>query len=483
MAANKADKRPKHKTIAYAGYSIRRLPNGMWQTDNNLPDDPVTGEKRRRRKCFTTLDAAKAYAKGQSGSEKTNGRQIYLLKETDRTAAARAIQQLGPDATLDEAIKFWKRHHPDAGAAMLGETTDIWLAKMIEKNLRPATVRDYRHKIRKFVDKLGKDKPVAAITDDAVKSFIQSLGVSTLSRKGWKTVLGTFFRYCQKEKILKHNPAWEADIELAIEDEKAIAIMPPSTVRKFMHKAEELYPEAVAALAIQFFAGLRPTEMQGQYGLEDSAVTAAKTKAQIAHKRLADAKEHGGAQAIRLAHEAAEAARLEVVAARAAAKKSAKGKPALLGGLQWEDIRLHADADEQPTIYIGPNIAKKRRQRYVDITDNLLQWLMKYRKHAGPVAPSPRAFRRIRKAIAKAAELDRWTPDVTRHSFASYHYALHKDIGGLQAQMGHTGDPDVLVNHYRKAATKADAKVFWAILPEDKDKQCEKHFQMTARGA
>ena len=477
MRTDRPKKRRKYKTVSIAGFSIRLLPQGKWQTDNNLEG------KERRRKCFDNIEEAKAHALETSKTAQANGRQIYLLKETDRTAAAKAIKELGSQATISAAVEFWKRHHPDAGAATLGEMSDAWLEQMEKDKLRPASIRDARHKIRKFTEKAGKGKPVAAVTDGDVKTYIESRDFAPLTKKGWKRVLGTFFEFCRKRKVIKNNPAREAELENEATDEKEVVFMPQQTVQKFLHKVEELHPAAVGAFAILFMAGLRPTEMLGQYGLEDPRITEAKTKAHNAKKLLADAKEHGSASAVKQAREAAEAATLEVREARAAAKRKARGEPALLGGLQWEDVKLHADAGEKPTIHVKPETSKRRRSRFVDISDNLLAWLLEYRKLSGRVAPSPRLFRRMRKEILKAAGMKNWTPDITRHTFATYHYAMHKNIDDLQAQMGHTGDADVLCNHYKNHATKAEAAKFWAIVPKDQTKEEKPSAQFKKAGA
>jgi integrase len=57
-----------------------------------------------------------------------------------------------------------------------------------------------------------------------------------------------------------------------------------------------------------------------------------------------------------------------------------------------------------------------------------------------------------------------WPKNVLRHTYASYHYALHRDEGKLQAMMGHDSK-DVLHQHYRAVVRRADAEAFWGILP------------------
>lgn len=54
--------------------------------------------------------------------------------------------------------------------------------------------------------------------------------------------------------------------------------------------------------------------------------------------------------------------------------------------------------------------------------------------------------------------------NVLRHTFGSYHYALHRNENLTAAEMGNS--PAVIFRHYR-AVVKPDATaMFWNILPE-----------------
>lgn len=52
-----------------------------------------------------------------------------------------------------------------------------------------------------------------------------------------------------------------------------------------------------------------------------------------------------------------------------------------------------------------------------------------------------------------------------RHSYAPYWMTLHGDEDRCRDAMGHA-TKDILVKHYRKHTTKADARAFWALTPE-----------------
>ena len=128
-----------------------------------------------------------------------------------------------------------------------------------------------------------------------------------------------------------------------------------------------------------------------------------------------------------------------------------------LARLDWRNIDFKARS-----IMVDPATAKRRRSRYVKMSANLIAWLTPYRRTSGTVFYSRRLFR---KAVDKA-EIPTWTPDVMRHTFASYHLAKHGDANATALQLGHAGAPGILFDHYRALAKSKDARAFWKIKPK-----------------
>lgn len=128
-----------------------------------------------------------------------------------------------------------------------------------------------------------------------------------------------------------------------------------------------------------------------------------------------------------------------------------------LARLDWRNIDFKAR-----TILVDPATAKRRRSRYVKMSANLIEWLTPYRRTSGTVFYSRRLFRKV---VDKAG-IATWTPDVMRHSFASYHLAAHGDANSTALQLGHAGAPGILFDHYRALAKPKDARAFWRIKPK-----------------
>lgn len=129
-------------------------------------------------------------------------------------------------------------------------------------------------------------------------------------------------------------------------------------------------------------------------------------------------------------------------------------RPAEAEKLDWVNISF-----ENKTIKVSPETAKKRRMRYVDMSPNLMTWLLPYRQPSGVIYFSRRQF----DAVRLKANVH-WTNDVLRHSYGSYHLARDENAAKTSLQMGHR-DPEVLFNHYRNLVTRDDAKAFWEITP------------------
>jgi len=125
-----------------------------------------------------------------------------------------------------------------------------------------------------------------------------------------------------------------------------------------------------------------------------------------------------------------------------------------LQNLDWENINL-----DKLTIRVSAATAKRRRKRIVNMSSNLRDWLKAHAASSGKIFSSRRIARRIR-SIANVE----WCPDIMRHTFGSYHLALHNDVAFTAKQMGHSSS-DMILNHYYALVEDRDAKMFWNITP------------------
>lgn len=119
---------------------------------------------------------------------------------------------------------------------------------------------------------------------------------------------------------------------------------------------------------------------------------------------------------------------------------------------------------EDKSIIVGAEVAKKRSRRVVEMADALIAWLKPLLPVKGPIVDAL-AFRENFDGLRAAAKLTDWPHNGLRHSFGSYHLAVHGDAVKTAMQMGHR-DSNVVHNHYKALVLKAEAEKFWGLRPE-----------------
>ena len=107
------------------------------------------------------------------------------------------------------------------------------------------------------------------------------------------------------------------------------------------------------------------------------------------------------------------------------------------------------------TITIPANVSKTRHERQIAISDNLAAWLAAFPGHL-----IPKNFEALNKKVRKHFEL---THDEARHSFISYHVALHRSIGDAALQAGNS--EAIVKRHYLNTHTQDEGSAFFRTVP------------------
>jgi site-specific recombinase XerC len=119
----------------------------------------------------------------------------------------------------------------------------------------------------------------------------------------------------------------------------------------------------------------------------------------------------------------------------------------------------------QRGILIRAEHAKNKRRVYLDgYEPNLWTWLDWARQHAPEgFALSKRRWDTLRIKVAADAGVE-LPHNALRHSFCTYHVALHGDAGKTATLLSHRGNVSVLYEHYKGNASKAEAKKYFSIV-------------------
>lgn len=121
-----------------------------------------------------------------------------------------------------------------------------------------------------------------------------------------------------------------------------------------------------------------------------------------------------------------------------------------MAGREGELINLKTQ-----TITIPANVSKTRQERQVKISDNLAAWL-----HAFPGDIIPMNYEALNKKVRKHFRLSH---DEQRHSFISYHVALHRSIGDASLEAGNS--ESIVKRHYLNTHTREEGDDFFRIIP------------------
>ena len=107
------------------------------------------------------------------------------------------------------------------------------------------------------------------------------------------------------------------------------------------------------------------------------------------------------------------------------------------------------------TITIPANVSKTRHERQITISENLAAWLKAFPGEAVPTNAD-----RMAKMVRKHFKLSH---DEARHSFISYHVALHRSIGDAALQAGNS--EAIVKRHYLNTHTREEGGEFFRIIP------------------
>jgi integrase len=133
-------------------------------------------------------------------------------------------------------------------------------------------------------------------------------------------------------------------------------------------------------------------------------------------------------------------------------------RTAELDRLSWGDITDTA-------IRIEPHTAKTASRRVIDLSPNLIAWLLPYKKANGAILPPD--CRRMRERLCPAVRVS-WKSNGMRHSFASYHLAMHQDSARTALALGHS-NPALVFRHYREMVSQKQAYEYFGLIPPTKE--------------
>ncbi|MCX6878699.1 MAG: phage integrase N-terminal SAM-like domain-containing protein [Verrucomicrobia bacterium] len=317
--------------------------------------------------------------------------------------AVDAFDALGDAYTLPEAISFFLKHHraPDF-TIRLADGIKQYLDACERQGVRPRTILQFKSVLSQFCR--HADNPhVHQITEQSVEAYLRSLGTKDGASVASRKTWNNY------RNDLNRFFVWACDRDAGTQRPWTF-LNPVLEVSRFSSKQVAEQSPEVATTApeevLRLFSGLM---------------------------------QHGGALVKYFAL-------------------------AYFAGIR-PDGELKAIADQENKlinlrsgfITIPAGIAKTKDARKVSIPENLAAWLQAFSGY--PIIP--KNFDRLIKEVRKQFSLQH---DETRHSFISYHVAIHRSVGDAALQAGNS--EGVVKKHYLNLHPKEDGAQFFSIVPD-----------------
>lgn len=329
----------------------------------------------------------------------------------DEKADARSALVLlaGAGLSLTEAARLALLHRQAKPEALpvvaLPDAVREFLANVRKRGRRTGTLEFYDLHLARLID-----SPLAArwqrVDRRQLKAWLDGLGIGATSQGMVFRALRAFYRWASRlDPAYVHavpTEGWAPDESAGDETPQFYSVAETWLILGTLPAA--LRP----ALAIQFFAGLRPEEVAPRFA----------DKERIRWSHLLEAE-----------------------------------------GQSTCDPRQRA-------VRVPPEVSKTRRPRLIeDLPPTLWSWV------GEPLPPPAKLWDKTETALRNTLRAHfaragvKWIRDGFRHTFTTYALAHTGNAGTVAGWLGHEGSPRLIHTHYAGLASKAEARAFFALRP------------------
>jgi integrase len=370
----------------------------------------LTGKLRIRRQ-FKDSASAEKWAESEFAGYRKQGHDFFSLSEQERQEVGATLPLLRQHGiSIGEAVRFAVKHlRPEGRTKTVRQVVEELTASKSQRHergdLRARSYADFEQRAEKFAT--GFEGRIASeVTAEEIKKWLTGLGTGTRSNRNYLAVIAEVFKLAAQRRYVAFSP-------------------------------------------LESLTDIDRKELCGRSG---------------------DAKEPSiltPAEADRLLNAAFAHPELELLGAVTLGLFCGL-RTEELKRLEWDGVKLD---ETSPVVTIGAKIAKKRRIRHVEIPAVAVRWLSLVPIRKGTVT-SNTTYNDHRNRFNKLlgfAKFKKWEANAMRHSFGSYHYALHGNPLETSRLLGHKASDQVLFDYYRALATKAQAEAYFALFPPARD--------------
>ena len=372
-------------------------------------------EGRRQRNRFFATAAARDEFIEQYGATTAHSDPTLPELAPHQLIRLQQATALAPDADPVEVFRFWKEHESkqrNQQNRRLSEASDAYLRNIRQLGQDNSHIRHKHHALMDLQAELG-DPFIRDISAESIREYLLNLPFKPRTIKNKRIYLLAAFGWWVKQGWLDSNPIKLVEVPPVHQQEPGIFSV--AETRALFRANEKIDPEICGLLALGAFGGMR------------TSAIARVDYAEIDFKQ---------------------------------------------GGI----------------LTPAEKTKKKRRQWIEDLPDNLWAWLrktpptafeMSHRqmlhrraqafKRAGLLVEADDIARENNKREARGEPLLQIRPkcppkNALRHSFVTYHVALHRNPGKTALIISHR-DQDCLYRHYLGIANQKDAGKYFEIKP------------------
>ena len=339
--------------------------------------------------------------------------QAAMIDDRTRTDAARAVEILqGTGKSIVDAARFLRAHlsRVEGGLSLKTAVTDFLASKKSE-GTSERHLTDLRTRLARFLASLPESMTTAQVQTSHVDTFLAGLGLSAQTATGYRTILHTFFSWCESRKLSTDNPVTEAMTFKVVPSAPGI-LSPADAANLLASCADAILPGVVLGM----FCGLRQAEIARldwrQVDLAGKIITVDADVAKTSSRRTVEIPEN--------------AVQWLSPLAKSSGRIWPKGEEARN---LWNLARIKAG--------FGPFFSTRAIVKAAQ---------------TNPATGKPRT------------DLRDWPDNALRHSAISYRLAKTRDLPRVATEAGNS--PGIVQRHYAEIVKPDAAAKFFAILPE-----------------
>lgn len=343
----------------------------------------------------------------QKVRERMKGTHEVAFTDEDKVAK----MELVPGKTLLQAVRYFNARQPAKVRRTINEVGKEWVAHMEANNYSKAYRNRCRGVLKQFklyVGNDGESHGIDEITSDQIANFIRASSPEIETQRTFRGRLGHLYKFAMERGNVTENPVLGIKIKAPRQRRDPPRIFTVDECRRLLDTARDKYPNMIPFLALALFCGVRPYQDS-----EMGRITAADIHLDSGVLEIPEGTSKcGPGRTVRLVHTIAQ-------------REIQKDGTTVDRSIHFEPARA---------------------------------WLR--------IAPSLEIVTHPywRKKLCADAKVE-WSPDVTRHTFASYHFYGFKNGTDTAELMGHRRSLDMLRKHYLQRVSEEACAEFWKLLP------------------